>query len=114
MANSPEAFHEHDDIHEPRAHDVGERSSVSTPLFELAHGDGYRWPPSTSPIWIRPRRFCLTQRIEYPPKAGQLRQRRTGVVVACAAAAPREHDRKLARPVPNLLLKCSLLLRRIL
>ena len=43
MANSPEAFHEHDDIHEPRAHDVGERSSVSTPLFELAHGDGYRW-----------------------------------------------------------------------
>ena len=39
MANSAEAFHEHDDIREPRTLDIGER----TPLAELERGDGYRW-----------------------------------------------------------------------
>ena len=43
MSSSPEAFHEHDDIREPRAHDIGERSPALTPLFELVRGDGYRW-----------------------------------------------------------------------
>ena len=43
MANSPEAFHEHDDINEPRTYDLGERSPTLTPLLELVRGDGYRW-----------------------------------------------------------------------
>jgi hypothetical protein len=42
MSSAPEAFHD-DDIHEPRALDIGERSPVLTPLFELVRGDGYRW-----------------------------------------------------------------------
>ncbi len=40
MSSSPEAFHEHDDSREPHTLDLGERS---TPLVELAHGDGHRW-----------------------------------------------------------------------
>ena len=39
MSSSPEAFHEHDEIREPRTLDVGER----TQLVELERGDGYRW-----------------------------------------------------------------------
>ena len=39
MSSSPEAFHEHDDIREPRTLNSGDR----TPLVELERGDGYRW-----------------------------------------------------------------------
>jgi hypothetical protein len=39
MSNSPEAFHEHNDIGEPRTLSSGDR----TPLVELERGDLYRW-----------------------------------------------------------------------
>ena len=35
MSSSPEAFQDHDDIHEP--------SPALTPVAELARGDGHRW-----------------------------------------------------------------------